>query len=116
MPIELGGNPHPMHQDRPASGEHTASLSPTHNLHVASFKSLVSPGRLKEELPIGPTSHAAVVAGREAVKAILEGRDRRFLVIVGPCSIHDVRAAMEYARRLAALRGELSDRIVLVMR
>ena len=105
-----------MDQRRPASDEHAASLTPTHNLNVASFKSLVSPGRLKEELPIGPSSHEAVVAGREAVKAILEGRDRRFLALVGPCSIHDTQAAMDYASRLAALRGELGDRIVIVMR
>jgi 3-deoxy-7-phosphoheptulonate synthase len=91
-------------------------LSPTHNLNVASFQSLVSPRRLKEELPIGDASHVAVVAGREAVKAILEGRDGRFLVLVGPCSIHDVSAAEEYARRLNQLRVELDDRMVIIMR
>jgi 3-deoxy-7-phosphoheptulonate synthase len=93
-----------------------ATLTPTHNLNVASFQSLVSPRRLKLELPISTRSHATVVAGREAVRAILDGQDPRFLAVVGPCSIHDVHAARDYAQRLAKLRVEVSDRIVVVMR
>src|SRR5262245_48547971 len=91
-------------------------LPPTHNLNVASFRSLVTPRGLKEELPLDAASHATVVDGREEVRAILDGRDARFLVVVGPCSIHDVVAAEDYARRLAALRTELGDRIAIVMR
>jgi 3-deoxy-7-phosphoheptulonate synthase len=91
-------------------------LPPTHNLNVASFQSLVTPRQLKRELPVGAASHATVTAGRAAIEAILAGRDRRFLALVGPCSIHDVPAAREYAARLAGLASELGDRLVIVMR
>jgi len=89
---------------------------PTSNLNVSSFRSLVTPRQLKHELPMPARSHGTVAAGRDAVRAILEGRDRRFLAVVGPCSIHDVAAAREYATRLAALRAELDERIEIVMR
>jgi len=91
-------------------------LPATHNLNVAGMQSLIPPRRLKAALPIGPRSHATVVEGREAVRAIVEGRDPRFLALVGPCSIHDVDAAEEYAERLARLREELSDRLCILMR
>lgn len=94
----------------------TESGPPTYNLNVASFRSLVTPRQLKGELPIAPESQATVTSGRETVTAILEGRDQRFLALVGPCSIHDVGAAREYAARLATLRVELGDRIAIVMR
>lgn len=90
--------------------------TPTFNVNVASFQSLVSPRQLKDTLPLTDAARATVLAGRAAVTAILEGRDARFLALVGPCSIHDVRAAEEYAGRLAALRAELGDRIEIVMR
>jgi 3-deoxy-7-phosphoheptulonate synthase len=89
---------------------------PVANLNVERFQSLVAPRQLKEELPIGETSQATVLRGREEVKAILNGSDRRFLALVGPCSIHDTGAALEYAGRLTRLRVELADRIAIVMR
>src|SRR5262245_13621625 len=89
---------------------------PIHNLNVTSFRSLVTPRQLKDELPIPAESQARVAAGRAMIRAILDGRDPRFLVLVGPCSIHDVAAAREYAERLARLRAELDDRIAIVMR
>ncbi len=91
-------------------------LPATHNLNVARMQSLITPRSLKEALPVGATSHATVVGSRETIRAILAGRDPRFLALVGPCSIHDVEAANEYARRLAKVREELSDRIVVMMR
>jgi 3-deoxy-7-phosphoheptulonate synthase len=94
-------------------------MSPSHpvaNLNVAGFQPLITPHQLKQELVIGEASQAAVLRGREEVKAILDGRDHRFLALVGPCSIHDVDAALEYAARLARLRAELADRLVIVMR
>ena len=94
----------------------TDPAGPGSNLNVTSFRSLVTPQQLKRELPITPESRATVAGGREAVRAILEGRDGRFLAMVGPCSIHDVAAAREYAARLAALRPSLEDRIAVVMR
>ncbi len=80
------------------------------------MRSLVPPRRIRADLPVTPAANRTVVAGREAVKAILGGGDRRLLVIVGPCSIHDERAAYEYAGRLVELRRELADRLCVVMR
>jgi 3-deoxy-7-phosphoheptulonate synthase len=88
----------------------------THNLNVARMLSLVSPRQLKEQLPVEARSHETVVRGREAIQAILSGSDERFLALVGPCSIHDVRAAEDYARRLTKMQEDLSDRIHIVMR
>jgi len=89
---------------------------PVANLNVERFQSLITPRQLKHELPIGDDSQATVLRGREEVRAILDGHDRRFLALVGPCSIHDVDAAMEYAERLSRLRTELADRLAIVMR
>ena len=88
----------------------------TSNLHVTRFEPLVPPRALLSELPITRAVAATVVAGRSAVRDILNGQDPRLLVIVGPCSIHDPAAALEYAGRLAVLRGELSSTLALVMR
>jgi len=88
----------------------------THNLNVASFRSLITPRELKAELPLTPRSQATVTSGRSIVRAILDGHDSRFLAIVGPCSIHDVAAAREYAERLATLAADLADRVAVVMR
>jgi 3-deoxy-7-phosphoheptulonate synthase len=88
----------------------------THNLNVAGFRSLITPRELKAELPLTARAQATVASGRSFVRAILDGRDSRFLAIVGPCSIHDVEAAREYAERLAALAAELAARVAIVMR
>src|SRR5439155_811067 len=68
------------------------------------------------DLPLSRAAHDTVVEGRETIKSILTGDDRRMLVIVGPCSIHDEKAALEYAARLSALARQLADKLVLVMR
>jgi 3-deoxy-7-phosphoheptulonate synthase len=94
----------------------TESGPPIYNINVTGFRSLVSPRQLKHELPVTHASQATVGAGRATVTAILDGRDHRFLALVGPCSIHDVGAAREYAARLAALRAELANSIAIVMR
>jgi 3-deoxy-7-phosphoheptulonate synthase len=86
------------------------------NLHVVESRALISPQRLKEELPSTPAHNAVVLNGREVVTRILSGEDERLLVVVGPCSIHDPKAALEYAVRLNRLREELEDRIFIVMR
>ena len=106
--------------ERSETGEPVPPSAPelpaTHNLNVASFRSLVSPRQLKVEYPITPRSHTTVVESRDTLRAILAGEDSRFVALIGPCSIHDVAAAEEFAQRLAKLRDELSDRIVIVMR
>jgi 3-deoxy-7-phosphoheptulonate synthase len=77
---------------------------------------LAPPVALLEELPLGDVREETVVAGREAVVGVLEGTDDRLLVVVGPCSVHDVEAAHEYAQRLSAAAGELGDDLLIAMR
>jgi len=91
-------------------------LCPIENLRVESVTPLVTPRALKNELPPTDAACSTVAAGREAVRAVLDRRDPRLLVIVGPCSIHDPAAALDYARRLAALSQTVRDRYLIVMR
>ncbi|QGW77718.1 3-deoxy-7-phosphoheptulonate synthase [Pseudomonas alkylphenolica] len=77
---------------------------------------LPSPHLLKQQMPLTTALAHQVENHRQAVRAILEGRDSRLLVIVGPCSIHDPRSALEYADRLKALNEEVNDQLLLVMR
>ncbi|MEO1236412.1 MAG: 3-deoxy-7-phosphoheptulonate synthase [Planctomycetota bacterium] len=88
----------------------------TQNLNVAGLDPLVSPAELESRLPATDAAIATVVEGRRTIEAILRGEDQRLLVVVGPCSIHDPGAALEYARRLVGLKRELDDRLFLVMR
>ena len=88
----------------------------TDNLHVKEAVRLLTPRALKQELPTSDASSLVVAASRERVTRILTLQDPRLLVVVGPCSIHDVPGALEYARRLNRLRQELADRLELVMR
>jgi 3-deoxy-7-phosphoheptulonate synthase len=97
------------------------SQSPTHHastsdLHIRGLVALPSPHQVKAELPISDEAAATVIAAREGMKKILLGHDPRMLVIVGPCSIHDEQAAMEYARRLDALRRKVASTMLTVMR
>jgi len=71
---------------------------------------------LKQQLPLSLALNQQVAAHRQAVRAILEGRDPRLLVVVGPCSIHDPQSALEYAANLARLADEVRDQMLLVMR
>ena len=84
--------------------------------NVAAERVLISPAELKHKLPIPEKGEATVWGGRQTVRAILTRRDHRFLVVTGPCSIHDVAAAKDYARRLKVLHDELSDTLFIVMR
>jgi 3-deoxy-7-phosphoheptulonate synthase len=86
------------------------------NLHVRSNTPLPAPDALAREIPASAENLACVHSGRESISAILAGRDDRFLLIAGPCSIHDVDAGMEYARRFAALARQVSSKALLVMR
>jgi 3-deoxy-7-phosphoheptulonate synthase len=91
-------------------------MRPTQDLRVSTFVRLSPPRVLKTDLPASEAVNAAVVAGRERVAAIVEGRDPRLLVVVGPCSVHEPADALEYARRLADVRDDVADRIEVVMR
>jgi len=90
--------------------------SGTSNLHVASFQPLIAPEELLAELPLGKAQAAVVQHSRETVRRVLAGEDDRLLVVVGPCSVHDVRAAVDYAVRLAAVAADLADDLCVVMR
>lgn len=77
---------------------------------------LATPAELRAAVPGTDTARRTVAAGREAVRRILAGKDQRLLVLVGPCSVHDEVAALDYAGRLRALSDRLSDTLLLVMR
>lgn len=91
-------------------------MLPTHNLHVKESIRLTAPRDLKAQLPMTETANKTVVAGRDAISSILKQTDPRLLVVVGPCSIHDPKGALEYATKLNALRKELEDQLFIVMR
>jgi len=88
----------------------------TKDLHVSSIRPLVPPGILAEELPLTEDGSRRVSAWREEIAQILALADDRLLVVVGPCSIHDAAAAIDYALRLRILSGELGKDLCLVMR
>src|SRR5919107_1545359 len=81
----------------------------TSNLRIAGIRPLVPPAILVERLPLPPESAVTVQRTRQEVSRILRGEDDRLIVVVGPCSIHDASAALDYARRLAPLATELAD-------
>ncbi|TAL00243.1 MAG: 3-deoxy-7-phosphoheptulonate synthase [Verrucomicrobia bacterium] len=88
----------------------------TQDLHVREIVRLSSPRALKAEFPITEECSAIVAQSRERVIRILKREDPRLLVVVGPCSIHDEKGALEYATRLNALRQEFADRMEIIMR
>ncbi|MEM9907096.1 MAG: 3-deoxy-7-phosphoheptulonate synthase [Cyanobacteria bacterium P01_D01_bin.44] len=88
----------------------------THDLHVVETRPLVTPALLHHELPIDEKSAALVSQTRDRIRNILYNEDRRVLVIVGPCSVHDIDAAYDYGQQLIKLREELSDQLEIVMR
>ena len=87
-----------------------------HNINVASKDVLITPAELKQALPMSEAARDQVTRSRQIIQDILDHRDQRVFVVVGPCSIHDTQAAMDYARRLRALADELSDTLYIVMR
>lgn len=90
---------------------------PIDNQHIIEIKALPSPRAIKTTLPITDQAAALVIETREAIRRILHGQDdERLLVIVGPCSIHDLEAAYEYAARLKPVADALRDRLLIVMR
>lgn len=88
----------------------------TNDLHVIETRPLLSPAFIKSEYPISSEAAGLVAHTRERIRDILTGKDQRLLVVVGPCSIHDVKAAMEYGEKLADLRSQLGDNLEILMR
>ncbi|WPU21199.1 3-deoxy-7-phosphoheptulonate synthase AroH [Cedecea neteri] len=91
-------------------------MNKTDELRTARIDSLVTPAELTERFPVSAEVAQHVTAARRRIEKILTGEDKRLLVIVGPCSIHDLDAAMDYARRLKTLREKHQDRLEIVMR
>lgn len=91
-------------------------MQKVHDVRIKSLQKLPTPKDLEERLPITPKIAACVVETRQQIAQILSGEDQRLVIIVGPCSIHDQRAGLEYAKRLAELAQNLRDRLLIVMR
>ena len=91
-------------------------MTTTSDLHVVETRPLVAPALLHAELPIDPAASDTVASARRRIQAILRGDDDRMLVVVGPCSVHDVEAARDYAKRLIPIRERLKDQLEVVMR
>lgn len=91
-------------------------MKQTYDVNVSAFKPLISPEAIKDELPITEDVAKTVLDGRHDVENILLKKDSRLLVIAGPCSIHDIDAALEYAEKMNRLRQEVKDKINLIMR
>ena len=88
----------------------------TDDLRITQVRPLLPPAILLEEIPISERASNVVADTRRAIAAVLEGRDPRVVVIVGPCSIHDPGAALDYAERLVALAARYGDELIVVMR
>ena len=88
----------------------------TSDLHVIETRPLLSPAFIKSELPIAEPAAELVATTRDRIRNILEGKDKRVLVVVGPCSIHDIAAAKEYGQKLVKLRSQFEDRLEILMR
>lgn len=91
-------------------------MKQTQDLHVADVRLLLTPAALKQEIPLSEAASETVFSGRKSIGSMLTGEDSRLLVIVGPCSLHDEKAALEYAGRLNGLQQEVADTLFLVMR
>jgi 3-deoxy-7-phosphoheptulonate synthase len=88
----------------------------TDDLRIVKTRPLLAPAILAEEIPLTDTASTTVYETRRTIEAILDGRDARLLVVVGPCSVHDTKAALEYAIRLKPIADALSDALLVVMR
>jgi 3-deoxy-7-phosphoheptulonate synthase len=91
-------------------------LAPIRNLRIVRGDALTPPERLLAELQVGDEQVDLILRSREEIRRILLGSDDRLMVVVGPCSVHDVEAALDYAQRLGELSAELSDELCCVMR
>ena len=88
----------------------------TDDLRIAGEKELITPEQLIEMLPITEMAAETTAKGRRDIEAVLDSEDDRLVVIVGPCSIHDPKSALEYAAKLKKLKDELADDLVIIMR
>jgi 3-deoxy-7-phosphoheptulonate synthase len=94
----------------------SAPITPVENLNVVGLDDMPSPDAIKRAAPLTSAAARTVAQGRAALQSVLARTDRRWFVVVGPCSVHDPRAALEYAGRLRELASEVQDTLLLVMR
>jgi 3-deoxy-7-phosphoheptulonate synthase len=92
------------------------SVAPTENLNIVATDHMPSPEEIKARVPLTERAATTVLKGRKALMDILDRRSRRLFVVVGPCSIHDPEAGLDYARRLKALSDDVAETLLLVMR
>jgi len=129
MAPQIGHKPHParavylpdFHEEKMAAGPSSATLFPhmhptTADLRIRATKPLMAPALLEDELPLDEARATLIGRTRREIEAIITGADHRLLVVVGPCSIHDPAAAVEYARRLQEVAPAYADDLLLVMR
>jgi 3-deoxy-7-phosphoheptulonate synthase len=88
----------------------------TNNLKIKSITPIIAPSDMRQVFPVTDAGSEFITSSREQIKSILKGVDRRLMVVVGPCSIHDTKGAIDYAERLSRLATELSDQLFIIMR
>ncbi len=88
----------------------------TENININSNDVLLTPAELKTAQPLSTNAQSTITTSRHVIQSIIDGKDSRPFVVVGPCSIHDPKAALEYAKKLKILADEVADKIVIVMR
>ena len=108
--------PSPSDPPRDTTHDTTHDTTRIDDTRIKAVRALVSPAVLLEELPVSAEIELLVEATRDAISAVLHGRDDRLVVVVGPCSIHDHDQAMQYANRLKPLADALADALIVVMR
>lgn len=86
------------------------------NVNLSSQDVLITPAELKKHLPVSETAKKTILEGRSAINSILDRKDKRLIMVIGPCSIHDVDAALDYAQRLKTLSEQVKETICIVMR
>lgn len=86
------------------------------NINIAGEKLLLTPNEVKKKYPLTPNAENTIQEARDTICNILDGKDSRIFIVVGPCSIHDTNSALEYADKLAALSNKVKDRFFIVMR
>ena len=91
-------------------------MQQTENLNIEAFDAMPTPEEIHARVPLSETAAQTVVTGRRTLENILDREDSRIFIVVGPCSIHDPVAGLDYARRLKALAAEVADTLFLVMR
>jgi 3-deoxy-7-phosphoheptulonate synthase len=90
--------------------------SQIHNVNVISKTNMPTPAEVKAALPLDAETEKSIIASRQVIRNIHDGRDPRLFIVVGPCSIHDIEAAHEYAERLKMLADQVADSIIILMR